>query len=689
MRLRRWLSADDGTYLTVLVLSVVIARALEFLWPTADLVRLPLATACMLVGGVLTLAAWALFRPQARWDRLTFGFLGAWALAWGAAVVASVGHDDVLDASLVVVPIVIALVAVKRPGGPAVTRALDVLAWATAALCVGVLLAQVTGVLDRAQAGTSTPWDAMNYWIPLSDPLGFSGRWIGPFRTPNVTASAAVLLVVWGASRGLVARIGLIGTGVLVLLLTGTRSSAFAAIAGVAVLVLLWPVRHRAFRMLRWAAGCVAGLVFVFGSMYWVERNPSISGRLTIWPVFLDLWRSDPASGVGDTGVGLAVEDQRLPEWATHAHSILIDPLARNGVVALLAIIAVLVLAVVIGVRAARRGRPVGIALLTALLIGGLTETLFDWRYLGFQLTVLVGAVLVSAAYVRGAGQARETQLRRRDRVGGRHGRYRLNTQPWVDAQVAVDAAEAGAGVVRHRFRTPLTITDKPGEDFATDVDLAAERAVRDILEFERPDDAVIGEELGGDASGNVRTWLVDPLCGTVNFAAGLPLVATNVALVTEDGPLVGACADPFHQETFWTDGTRAWRWSAADREDVEVRPDASLGTVSIDASMAPTRVAAVLAAPTFAGTFRPVMLATSLAVAWVADGRLAGYVADDEAFGSVHYAAPLAVAMAAGCVVTDGAGEPLAEGSTGLVVAADAATHAGLLSALRAAVPR
>ncbi len=676
--MKQYRAADDGRYLVVLAVTVVLARAAEYLWPAARIAGVGPATAVTVAGGALTFVAWLSFRPRARWDRLTLAFLGLWLLAWAAAGWASIRHGDVLDLAVIVPPIIVGLVAARRPSGPAVTAAIDALAWATAALVWLVLVAQQTGLLDRASAGTSIPWDAMNYWVPLSEPLGFFGRWIGPFRTPNVTASAAVLLVVWGASRGWRSRIALIGTGALVLVLTGTRSSAFAAIAGVAVLVLLWPVRLRAFRVLRWLAGCAVAVVLVVGTMFWVERNPSLSGRMQIWPVYLDLWRSDPAGGVGDSGIGLAVEAGRLPQWATHAHSIYFDALARNGIIAQLAILALLAAAVAVTVRAARRGRPVGLALVVALLVGGLTETLFDWRYLGFQVTVLLGAVLVAAAYHRGPGQARATQLTGRQRRRSRPADLRS-----ADACVALDAAYAGAQVVRARFGTPLSVATKAGADITTDVDVAAERAVREVLAHERPDDVVVGEELGGAVATTGRTWLVDPLCGTANFATGLPLAATNVALLVDGQPTVAAVADPFHEQIYWTDGVVARRWPLPTGPDVDLVPDAGGGTIAVDASMPAERTAVLLSALSSTAHLRPVMLATSLATAWVAAGRLAGYVEAAGRLDSVHFAAGIAIARAAGCVVTDVTGAPLTADSIGLVVAADRATHEALIAAL------
>ena len=87
------------------------------------------------------------------------------------------------------------------------------------------------------------------------------------------------------------------------------------------------------------------------------------------------------------------------------------------------------------------------------------------------------------------------------------------------DVEVAVDAAEAGAVVVRSKYGASVGRYDKSPTDFATDADLAAERAIMQVIHAARPDDAVIGEEFGAEGEAD-RQWLVDPLCGTLNFAA-------------------------------------------------------------------------------------------------------------------------------------------------------------------------
>jgi len=100
------------------------------------------------------------------------------------------------------------------------------------------------------------------------------------------------------------------------------------------------------------------------------------------------------------------------------------------------------------------------------------------------------------------------------------------------DIELAIAAADAGAAVVRAMYGGQLTQFEKSPTDFATDADVEAERVILNLLRAARPDDQLVGEESGTSADGaSGRTWLVDPLCGTLNYAAQTPLVAVNVAL--------------------------------------------------------------------------------------------------------------------------------------------------------------
>src|SRR5262249_16472591 len=136
----------------------------------------------------------------------------------------------------------------------------------------------------------------------------------------------------------------------------------------------------------------------------------------------------------------------------------------------------------------------------------------------------------------------------------------RLRSFSMHDFDVAIAVAEVGAAVVRRCFGTTLQRLDKGVGDFATQADIEAEHAMLVVLHRERPADAILGEESGGSgALGGERTWLLDPLCGTLNYAVRMRVAAVNVALRSRGKFIAAAVADPFNHETFWTDGRAAF----------------------------------------------------------------------------------------------------------------------------------
>ncbi|MFJ7965422.1 inositol monophosphatase family protein [Streptomyces sp. NPDC096324] len=258
------------------------------------------------------------------------------------------------------------------------------------------------------------------------------------------------------------------------------------------------------------------------------------------------------------------------------------------------------------------------------------------------------------------------------------------------DAAVAAAAACAGADVVRALYGRRLARIDKGGGDFATTADVEAEKTILGILREARPDDAVLGEESGPQgAAGAARQWLVDPLCGTLNYAAGTMLVAVNVAL--RGG--AAAVADPFGGEVYFTDGETAW--VRRDGADARLVPSSATGLVDVNLDPpfpgAPGfRAVDLLARPAFVERFRPRVGSTTLALSWVAAGKRAAYVTDGgDLSGSVHFAAGIALCEAAGCVVTGIDGAPIGPTGRGVVVAADAETHHLLMSMIGKPRPR
>jgi len=109
---------------------------------------------------------------------------------------------------------------------------------------------------------------------------------------------------------------------------------------------------------------------------------------------------------------------------------------------------------------------------------------------------------------------------------------------------VARLAAVAGAEVISEGRHQPLDVVNKGAVDLVTQVDLAAEAAVRAVLARLTPGVPVLAEEAGGAREASTR-WIVDPLDGTTNFVHGFPHYAVSVALEV-DGVLEAGClVDP------------------------------------------------------------------------------------------------------------------------------------------------
>ena len=129
------------------------------------------------------------------------------------------------------------------------------------------------------------------------------------------------------------------------------------------------------------------------------------------------------------------------------------------------------------------------------------------------------------------------------------------------DLTLALRIADRADGITVDRFGAlDLVVDDKPDLTPVTDADLAVERTVREVLAQQRPDDAVLGEEFGGEVEFAGRQWVVDPIDGTKNFVRGVPIWATLIALLQDGVPVVGVVSAPGLRRRWWASaGDGAW----------------------------------------------------------------------------------------------------------------------------------
>jgi histidinol phosphatase-like enzyme (inositol monophosphatase family) len=117
------------------------------------------------------------------------------------------------------------------------------------------------------------------------------------------------------------------------------------------------------------------------------------------------------------------------------------------------------------------------------------------------------------------------------------------------DLAIAVRLADAAREAIRPHFRNIDGAERKDDASPVTVADRAAEEAMRRILKAEVPRDGIIGEEFGAEAGSTNRTWVLDPIDGTVSFIAGRPIFGTLIALLVDGWPVLGVIDQPILSE--------------------------------------------------------------------------------------------------------------------------------------------
>ncbi|MFC7292487.1 histidinol-phosphatase [Hirschia litorea] len=114
--------------------------------------------------------------------------------------------------------------------------------------------------------------------------------------------------------------------------------------------------------------------------------------------------------------------------------------------------------------------------------------------------------------------------------------------------------ADAAGKAILPYFRGEGSLADnkaQTGFDPVTIADKAAERAIREIIDAERPDDAIMGEEYGEKSGTSGWTWYLDPIDGTRAFISGLPVWTTLIGLVRDNKSIVGVIDQSYLKERY------------------------------------------------------------------------------------------------------------------------------------------
>lgn len=114
--------------------------------------------------------------------------------------------------------------------------------------------------------------------------------------------------------------------------------------------------------------------------------------------------------------------------------------------------------------------------------------------------------------------------------------------------------ADAARAETLSRFRTGIDYDAKADVSPVTAADRAAERVMRDMIEAERPNDGIFGEEFGVSNPGADTVWILDPVDGTKAFITGKPIYGTLIGVVREGRAIAGVMDAPVTGDR-WTGG--------------------------------------------------------------------------------------------------------------------------------------
>jgi myo-inositol-1(or 4)-monophosphatase len=234
-----------------------------------------------------------------------------------------------------------------------------------------------------------------------------------------------------------------------------------------------------------------------------------------------------------------------------------------------------------------------------------------------------------------------------------------------ADAAAARALAERAGEVLLERYERVETVDHKSARDVVTEVDHLSEALLIDAIRDRFPGDGILAEESGahhgpGDASATVaralahgRTWVLDPLDGTINYANGIPYFCVSVALVEDGRPVAGAIRDPMRNETFWaTDEGPAMLGEREVRASGKEKLSDCVVSLALSGRAVTTRARAVRRAVRASRNTG----SAALALAYVANGRFDAFL-QTAGMSAWDVAAAGLIAERAGAVVTDADG--------------------------------
>lgn len=123
--------------------------------------------------------------------------------------------------------------------------------------------------------------------------------------------------------------------------------------------------------------------------------------------------------------------------------------------------------------------------------------------------------------------------------------------------EITLDFIDELIRFVKNAYNNSKNITNKNVKnkelnDIVTDVDIYMEEQIVSFITEHFPEHTIYSEEVGEINKENEYEWLIDPIDGTINFANGIPLFATSIALRKKDTTIFGIIFDYAQNDVYY-----------------------------------------------------------------------------------------------------------------------------------------
>ena len=350
----------------------------------------------------ISIVLWFFTRRESALSTLGYSLLALLLMLW----LISIGHDIAegggFNWTAFLTPLMLLMIWSKPPARHTSLRFADFYALTLIATMAVVHILSITGLHPYRE-------EILTRWFPRIPGITNGFRWEGMFGDPNLGGYVGAFLLTYGLTRSgwkfwLISLFGLFP-----LVLSESRAAWLAAVLGVVLAALGRLLGKRQTAKVRRITILSGSIAVVIPFAIFLILDPTMNGRTPIWEASFKLLSKNPIFGIGNSGYSDAAVNGDIPWGNTDSHNLIIDSLVRNGIVAGLLALAVLVVISITVIRVFKIDKGQSTTIWFTFFVGTMTYSVVGWIYIGVQAMPLVISVLFAESAYLARSKSKES----------------------------------------------------------------------------------------------------------------------------------------------------------------------------------------------------------------------------------------------------------------------------------------